>query len=228
MNEQTAPAKSDTLRLKVLLLLLVLTVAIFGYDVGIAKRGWEGAIAKLQDVVSKTEKLETDKSYGPKDVQKLLGREPVASGAAKEAPHKIPSLLKSSKPEDWEHKLGHFEVYQWRRGIPFLKYSIFVAYTGPQQNPVFYQFQPGGKMETSLFRGVKMPDPEAFKQLPKLAKKQRGGRGAKKGNVLKAPAAGGDRHGKSGDDKDGAEKGGGKKDTEEKAPKKAEGAKKTE
>ncbi len=195
----SAAKTSDNTRRTVLFILLIITIGIFAYDVGVAKRGWEAAIDKLNKTVNDTETLKTNKTFGPQEIQALIGRQPVASGAAKDAPNKIPQLLKSAKPEDWAHKLGYFEVYQWRRGIPFLKYTLFVSYTGPQQDPVFYQFQPGGKLEPSLFRGVKLPD--NFNQTAKMAKKRRGARRA----VAKAPGTGDGKQGK-GKSKEGAGK----------------------
>ena len=186
----SAAKTSDNTRRMVLFILLIITIGIFAYDVGVAKRGWETAIDKLNKTVNDTETLKTDKTFGPQEIQALIGRKPVASGAAKEAPNKIPQLLESAKPEDWAHKLGYFEVYQWRRGIPFLKYTLFVSYTGPQQNPVFYQFQPGGKLEPALFRGVKLPD--NFNQTAKMAKKRRGAKRA----VVKAPGTNDGKQGK--------------------------------
>lgn len=155
--------------------------------------------------------------YGRADIRKALGIRPALEGKAAEAPSKLPSrLLGDSDPKAWAHKHGYWELYRWRRGLPFQYYELIVIYTGPNE-PLFSNYVGGVPLDPSEFSGVALPtfDPDNVHEPhgPVMAgmgdepgKKKGRKKGAKKGHAHS--------HGPAGAGK----KAGGKKDAEAKKP----------
>ncbi len=162
--------------------------------------------------------------FGRADIRKALGIQPALEGKAAEAPSKLPSrLLGDSDPKAWAHKHGYWELYRWRRGLPFQYYELIVIYTGPNE-PLFSNYVGGVPLQPSEFSGVALPtfDPDNVHEPhgPVMAgmgdepgKKKGGKKGAKKGHAHAHDHS----HGPAGADKKApAETGGGKKTGEKK------------
>ncbi len=167
--------------------------------------------------------------FGRADIRKALGIQPALEGKAAEAPSKLPSrLLGDSDPKAWANKHGYWELYRWRRGLPFQYYELIVIYTGPNE-PLFSNYVGGVPLAPSEFSGVALPtfDPDNVHEPhgPVMAgmgdapgKKKGGKKGAKKGHAHSHGPAGANKKApaKTGGDK----KAGGKKDAEVKPDKK--------
>ena len=153
-------SNSSPVRLVALVVILVLFAAALVYDRGVAKKGWESAASDLDKMIDEAiaapirpqpKSISTNKDkktgeeptesapnevilFGVSDIQKRLGREPALSGDAAEAAKLLPKkMLGELDKAKWQGRQGFWELYQWRRGIPFMNYSIIVVYRGPSE-----------------------------------------------------------------------------------------------
>lgn len=153
-------SNSSPVRLVALVVILVLFAAALVYDRGVAKKGWESAASDLDKMIDEAiaapirpqpKSISTNKDkktgeeptesapnevilFGVSDIQKRLGRKPALSGNATEAAKFLPKkMLGELDKAKWQGRQGFWELYQWRRGIPFMNYSIIVVYRGPSE-----------------------------------------------------------------------------------------------
>ncbi len=164
--------------------------------------------------------------YGRADIQKALGVRPVDDGKASEAPKKLPSrLVSQTDPKMWANKHGHWELYRWRRGLPFKYYELIVIYSGPNE-PLFANYVGDKPLEPSMFSGVAIPifDEDAPPEGHAPVAAGMDASGGKKGGKKRGGKKGHDHsHSHGGDKKAAPEKTAPKKDAPEKAePKKTE------
>ena len=168
-------------RLYALLLLLAVLCGAFGFDRAVAKKG-------IDDAFDKVKTFKRDKTQ--KDVHAAIGKEP------------------SNKEELDDGVI--LETYSWIRGIPFLRYKMFVAYhsgvvvevsrgTAPTSFPGVSKANEGppptagGRGGGGGKRGAgRKGGPPQGQKSPGGGGRGGKGKGKRKGNASKAPVSNGE------------------------------------